>query len=42
MISSFVFAVYLIVSKKLLEKVGVVTMMKYIFGGAAVSGIIVS
>ena len=28
--------------KKLLEKVGVVTMMKYIFGGAAVSGIIVS
>lgn len=37
MISSFVFAVYLIVSKKLLEKVGVVTMMKYIFGGAAVS-----
>ena len=42
MISSFVFAIYLIVSKKLLEKVGVVTMMKYIFGGAAVSGIIVS
>ena len=42
MISSLVFAVYLIVSKKLLEKVGVVTMMKYIFGGAAVMGLIVS
>lgn len=42
MISSFVFAIYLIVSKKLLEEVGVVTMMKYIFGGAAVSGIIIS
>ena len=37
-----VFAVYLIVSKKLLEEVGVVTMMKYIFGGAAVTGLIVS
>src|SRR5699024_12228311 len=35
MVSSLVFAVYLIVSKKLLEEVGVVTMMKYIFGGAA-------
>ncbi len=42
MISSLVFAVYLIVSKKLLEKVGVVTMMKYIFGGAAVMGLVVS
>lgn len=42
MISSLVFAVYLIVSKRLLEEVGVVTMMKYIFGGAAVSGIIIS
>ena len=28
--------------KKLLEEVGVVTMMKYIFGGAAVTGLIVS
>lgn len=37
MVSSLVFAVYLIVSKKLLEEVGVVTMMKYIFGGAAVT-----
>ncbi len=36
MVSSLVFAVYLIVSKKLLEEVGVVTMMKYIFGGAGV------
>ena len=42
MVSSLVFAVYLIVSKKLLEEVGVVTMMKYIFGGAAVTGLIVS
>ena len=42
MISSLVFAVYLIVSEKLLEKVGVVTMMKYIFGGAAVMGLVVS
>lgn len=42
MVSSLVFAVYLIVSKKLLEEVGVVTMMKYIFGGAAVMGLIVS
>ena len=42
MVSSVVFAIYLIVSKKLLQEVGVVTMMKYIFGGAAVSGLIVS
>lgn len=42
MISSIVFAIYLIVSKKLLSEVGLVTMMKYIFGGAAVSGVIVS
>ena len=42
LISSVVFAIYLIVSKKLLQEVGVITMMKYIFGGAAVSGVIVS
>lgn len=42
MISSIVFAIYLIVSKKLLSEVGLVTMMKYIFGGAAVAGLIVS
>jgi len=42
LISSIVFAIYLIVSKKLLQEVGVITMMKYIFGGAAVSGVIVS
>ena len=42
LVSSLVFAVYLIVSKKLLEEVAVVTMMKYIFGGAAIMGLIVS
>lgn len=42
MVSSLVFAIYLIVSKRLLEEVEVVTMMKYIFGGAAVSGLVVS
>lgn len=42
LVSSVIFAVYLIVSKKLLATVGVVTMMKYIFSGAAVSGVIVS
>lgn len=42
MVSSLVFSVYLIVSKKLLQEVGVVTMMKYIFGGAAIMGVIIS
>lgn len=42
LLSSIVFAIYLIVSKRLLQKVGVVTLMKYVFGGAAVSGLVVS
>lgn len=42
LVSSLVFAIYLIVSKRLLEEVGVVTMMKYVFSGAAVSGLVVS
>lgn len=42
LLSSIVFSVYLILNKKLLEEIGVVTMMKHIFLGAAVTGVIVS
>lgn len=42
MASALIYAIYLLVSKKLLGAVGVVTMMKYIFTGAAISGIVVS
>ena len=40
--SSLIFAVYLILSKKLLEEIGMVTVMKYVFTGAAISGVLVS
>ena len=42
LLSSFVFAIYLILSKKLLEEIGLVTVMKYVFGGAALSGLVIS
>lgn len=42
LVSSLAFAVYLIMTKHLLQEVGVVTMMKYIFTGAAVTALIVS
>lgn len=40
--SSVVYAVYLVMSKRILSAVGPITMLKYTFSGSAVSGIIVS
>lgn len=42
LLSSVFFAIYLILSKKLLEEIGLVTVMKYVFGGAALSGLVIS
>ena len=42
LLSSVFFAMYLILSKKLLEEIGLVTVMKYVFGGAALSGLVIS
>lgn len=42
LISSVVYAVYLVMSKRILSAVGPITMLKYTFSGSAVSGIIVS
>lgn len=41
LVSSVFYAIYLILSKRILLTVGMVTMLKYIFGGAAVSSLIV-
>ena len=42
LLSSVVYAIYLVASKKILTAVGAMTMLKYTFSGAAFSGIIVS
>lgn len=42
MASSLFFAIYLLISKRLLDELGLITVMKYIFGGAAITGLIVS
>lgn len=42
LVSSVVYAVYLVMSKRILSAVGPITMLKYTFSGSAVSGIIVS
>lgn len=39
--SSVVYAIYLIMSKKVLASVGAITMLKYTFTGAAISGLVV-
>lgn len=40
--SSVVYAIYLVMSKRILSAVGPITMLKYTFSGSAVSGLIVS
>ena len=40
--SSVVYAIYLVMSKRILSAVGTITMLKYTFSGSAVSGLIVS
>lgn len=40
--SSIVYAVYLVMSRRVLSSVGAMTMLKYTFSGAAFSGLIVS
>ena len=42
LLSSVAYAVYLIASNRILKNVGVMTMLRYTFSGAAFSGIIVS
>lgn len=42
LLSSVVYAIYLVMSKRILSAVGPITMLKYTFSGSAVSGIIVS
>ena len=40
--SSVVYAIYLVMSKRILSAVGPITMLKYTFSGSAVSGLMVS
>ena len=40
--SAVVYAIYLVMSKRILSAVGPITMLKYTFSGSAVSGLIVS
>lgn len=40
--SSIVYAVYLVLSKRALKNVGAITMLRYTFTGAAISGLIVA
>ena len=42
LISSIVYAIYLVLSQRILTSIGAMTMLKYTFSGAAVSAIIVS
>ena len=42
LMSSFAYAAYLIISNRILSKVGVITMLRYTFTGAAFSALIVS
>ena len=42
LISSVVYAVYLILSQRILTAIGAITMLRYTFSGAAVSAIIVT
>ena len=41
LISSVTYAVYLVITSKILKKVSIITMLKYVFGGAAVTSVIV-
>ena len=42
LLSSVVYAVYLILSQRILTAIGAITMLRYTFSGAAVSAIIVT
>ncbi|MCU6769400.1 DMT family transporter [Barnesiella propionica] len=42
LVSSIAYAIYLIISHRILKSVGIFTMLKYTFGGAAFTGIIVT
>ena len=42
LMSSFAYAIYLVISNRILSKVGIMTMLKYTFTGAAFSALIVS